>query len=64
MGKGATKREGGRQVKFSPYKKGVDKDLAMLNGGTKSCEVVLIQEREVLAIVIWGGGGCKKVSTL
>ena len=32
--------------------------------GTKSCEVVLTWELEILAIVIGGGGGAQKVSTL
>ena len=38
--------------------------LVMMKGGcTKSLEVVLMQELQVLAILI-GGGGAQKVSTL
>ena len=48
-------------MKFYPYKRGEGgspkKVLAMLNGGdTKSFEVVLTWELEVLAIVMGGGG--------
>ena len=35
------------RVKFYPYKKGAEKVLAMLKGGTKSFEVVLTLELEV-----------------
>ena len=51
-------RGGGGQVKIYPYKKkgGSEQVLAMLKGGTTSFEVVLAQEHEVLAILIWGGG--------
>ena len=49
-------------MKFYPYKKGqAEKVLAMLKwggGGTKTFEVGLTRELEVLAIVM--GGGCKK----
>ena len=38
-GEGATKREGG-QVKFYPYKNGLEKVLAMLKGVTQSFEVI------------------------
>ena len=48
-----TWRGGG--VKFYPYKR--------KGGGTKSCEVVLTWELEILAIVI-KGGGAQKVATL
>ena len=47
-------------MKFYPYKKGggVEKVLALLKGrDTKSFEVVLKQELEVLAILMGGGGG-------
>ena len=55
-GGGGTKQEGG-QVKFSPYKKGTEKVLAMLNGGgggaqKKKFVVVSTGELEVLAIFL------------
>ena len=49
-------------MKFYPYKRKGEQVffLAVLKGGgTKSCEVVLTWELEILAIVI-GGGGLKK----
>ena len=50
-------------MKFYPYKRKGEQIffLAVLKGGggTKSCEVVLTWELEILAIVI-GGGGRKK----
>ena len=55
---GATKWEGGGQVKFHPYEKwGVQKVLAMLKGGTKSFKVVLTRELEVLAILMGAAKG-------
>ena len=43
---GATKREGGRQVKFYPYKRGGGGSHAEGGGGTNSFKVVLTQELE------------------
>ena len=49
---GELKNGRGRHVKFYPYKTGggAEKVLAMLKGGTKSFEVVLTRELDVLAI--------------
>ena len=45
-------------MQFYPYKKGVsEKLLAMLKGGTRSFDVVLTQELEVLAILMGGTKG-------
>ena len=59
---GATKREGGGQVKFYPCNKGGGAGKSFSHaeggGGTTSFEVILPKELEVLAIVI--GGGCAK----
>ena len=57
-GKGAglqNGRGGGTQVKFYPYKKGGRQNLSHAEGvGTKSFEVVLTRELEVLAILMGG----------
>ena len=61
-GRGATNcRRGGGVVKFYPYKRKGEQIffLAVLKGGgggTKSCEVVLTWEFEILSLVIRGGG--------
>ena len=54
---------GGGACEVLPLQKGggAEKVLAMLKGGTKSFEVVLTRELEVLAIVM--GGGRKKFWT-
>ena len=53
-------------MKFYPYKRKGERIyfLAVLKGGggTKSCEVVLTWEFEILSLVI--RGGARKVSTL
>ena len=45
-------------MKFYPYKKGDGKSFSHAEGGggTKSFEVFLSWELEVLAIVMWGRG--------
>ena len=58
-------------MKFYPYKNGGPKKFSHAEGGHQKKEVVLTQELEVLAMVMWGGGkrfppygGAKKVSEL
>ena len=66
-GKGVLQTAGGGGDKFYPYKRKGEQIsfLGVLKGGggTKSCEVVLIWELEILAIVI-GGGGAKSFHPL
>ena len=48
---------GGGQIKFYPYKKGgVEKDLAMLKGGTQRVFQVVVAAQKV-TVSNWGGGG-------
>ena len=57
MGRGGYKT-GGWAHEILPLRKdggGAEKVLAMLKGGTKSFEVALTRELEVLAIVMGGG---------
>ena len=62
-GEGPAKQEGGGASEVYPYRKwGHKKLLPCLRGGTKSFELVLTQELEVLAIVM--GRGVYKVSNL
>ena len=59
-------KTGGGACEVLPQVKGGGKSFSHGEGGgggTKSFEVVLTQELEVLAIVM-GGGGAQKVSTL
>ena len=54
-------------MKFYPYKRKGSRfffSLAEGGGGTKSCEVVLTWELEILAIVIGGGGRAKSFHPL
>ena len=63
------KVEGGH-VKFYPYKKGGGDGKSFSHakggggGGITSFEVVLTRELEVLARVMWGGGGAKSCHPL
>ena len=65
MERGATKLEGGGQVKFYSYEKGDRKSFSHAEGrgGGTSFEVVLTQALEVLAILM-GGGGVKSFHVL
>ena len=64
-GREATLWEWGSSEVLPLQKEGMEKDLAMLNGGgTERFELISTRELAVLAILIEEGGGAHKVSTI